>query len=461
MRRIRKFLVVAPCFGCIPFSAPVWLILATLGGDGIAFGATFDVNTTADGLDTLPGDGICQSVGSLCTLRAAIMEANSLPGPDIIQLRIAGTYLLSIPGQGEDAAALGDLDVTDDVQISAGTPVACIPTPTKPCPKPPSFVIDGNHLDRVFHIHPGATVSIGFVTIQNGDLYEDGGGIRNEGELMLGAVTTNNQTFGSGGGIYNAADATLTLFGGAVRNNIAAKTGGGIDNFGGTVQLFGSSISNNRAGNGGGLASSTSGGNMIVWNSTISGNLATQSQLGGGGVLNDLGSLTLGNSTISGNSAPRGGGAANFGGTVFSVNSTVTENEAGDTGGGLLNVGVGVEPSLYKGIVWLVNTIIARNVSGDCSNNASAAFINSLGHNLDGDGSCNLTAAGDLPGVANPLLGPLQDNGGETLTHALLSGSPAIDAGDSTACPSADQRFTPRPQGNGCDIGAYEYGVRR
>ncbi|MGE0825951.1 MAG: choice-of-anchor Q domain-containing protein [Candidatus Binatia bacterium] len=90
--------------------------------------------------------------------------------------------------------------------------------------------------------------------------------------------------------------------------------------------------------------------------------------------------------------------------------------------------------------------------------------ITSLGHNLSSDTSCGLTRPGDLVGV-DPLLGPLQDNGGPTLTHALLPGSPAIDAGDDLACPASDQRRAVRPQdGNGdslavCDIGAFEVGV--
>jgi hypothetical protein len=82
-------------------------------------------------------------------------------------------------------------------------------------------------------------------------------------------------------------------------------------------------------------------------------------------------------------------------------------------------------------------------------------IIESDGHNLDSDGSCFLTATGDLP-KRNPLLGPLAFNGGPTETEALLAGSPAIDAGAADGCPQYDQRGVVRPQGAGCDIGAYE-----
>jgi hypothetical protein len=105
---------------------------------------------------------------------------------------------------------------------------------------------------------------------------------------------------------------------------------------------------------------------------------------------------------------------------------------------------------------------VARNSAGDCT---IASGVTSLGHNLSSDGTCGLSAPGDLSNV-DPQLGPLADNGGpgapRTLTHALLPGSPAIDAGDNAGCPPSDQRFDERPMdGSGdsvavCDIGSYE-----
>ena len=100
--------------------------------------------------------------------------------------------------------------------------------------------------------------------------------------------------------------------------------------------------------------------------------------------------------------------------------------------------------------VKLINTIVAKNpLGGNCDSR-----IIPLGHNLDDD-TCNLTEPTDLPNT-DPMLGPLKNNGGPTETHALLPGSPAIDAGDDRVTPPTDQRGEPRPQGAASDIGAYE-----
>jgi hypothetical protein len=98
----------------------------------------------------------------------------------------------------------------------------------------------------------------------------------------------------------------------------------------------------------------------------------------------------------------------------------------------------------------LQNTII----QDDNQSCAASGFL-SLGGNIDSDDTCNLIEPSDKPG-SNPLLGPLADNGGPTQTHALLEGSPAIDAGENAGCPAEDQRGVARPLGNGCDMGAYE-----
>ena len=186
-------------------------------------------------------------------------------------------------------------------------------------------------------------------------------------------------------------------------------------------------------------------GTLTIVDSTLSGNTAP---LGGG--IRNSGSLTLTNSTLSGNHADIGGGINNNG-TLNITNRTFSGNFAQEEGGGIYN----------SGTLTIANSIVANSTyGGDCS----ASFpITDGGHNLSSDDSCGFdTANGSLPDT-DPLLGPLQDNGGPTWTHALLEGSPAIDAGDDTQCPATDQRGVYRPLDGDkdglavCDIGSFEF----
>ena len=241
---------------------------------------------------------------------------------------------------------------------------------------------------------------------------------------------------GEGGGINNAG--TLTLTNSTVRDN-TALAGGGIFNQG-TLTLTNSTVSGNAAPGGGGIHNL---GTLFLNRSTISDNTA----LAGGGIFNDVdGELTITNSTVGDNTAQAGGGIWNQG-TVALGNSTLSGNSA-EGGGGISNATFGVAISL-------VNTVLAGNTADsglDC-----AGDLTSLGHNLVGSTTgCGFNpATGDLVNV-DPMLGPLADNGGPNFTHALLPGSPAIDAGDNEPCTHTDQRGIPRPQGAACDIGAYE-----
>jgi CSLREA domain-containing protein len=165
----------------------------------------------------------------------------------------------------------------------------------------------------------------------------------------------------------------------------------------------------------------------------------------GGGIYNG-GTLTLNNSTVSGNIASAGGGIYNSG--TLALNNVTIANNTADNGGGISNDA--------SGTVEFRNTIIAGNAPHDCS-----GTLSSQGYNLDSDGTCHLTGTGDISN-SNAKLGPLQNNGGKTETHALLPGSPAIDAGDDATCEATDQRGEFRPlDGDGvngprCDIGAFE-----
>ena len=168
------------------------------------------------------------------------------------------------------------------------------------------------------------------------------------------------------------------------------------------------------------------------------------------------GTLTLRDSTVGGNSAGfDGGGIFNSGtfsraGTVTLANSTVSSNTATEGSGGISNryirwrnIASQHHPSRKHGVPDAAETVVAT--------------LTSLGHNLVGStAGCGFTpATGDVVNV-NAMLGPLADNGGPTFTHALLPGSPAIDAGDDEACPDIDQRGVARPRGAACDIGAFE-----
>jgi hypothetical protein len=348
----------------------------------------------------------------------------------------------------------------------------------------------GNY--RIFTVAGATTVSISGLTITNGLVIEDraaGGGIDNAGTLTVSNCTISGNIAlgaigysraGYGGGIANFG--TLTLSNSTVAGNDARgegdACGGGISNDGGTVTVNNSTISGNTAlwqsfddngGRGGGIYNV--GGTFTLSNTTFAGNHADGFYGGGGGIYNDdYGTVTLNNATVSGNSAIyAGGGILNSDyGTVTLNNATVSGNSVynGD-GGGIVNYGAltlnnatvssntfypggghGAGIANY-GTLHARNTIIAGNTPSDLVGN-----LGSLGHNLIGNtnGGSGFDDT-DLLNV-NPLLGPLQDNGGPTQTMALLAGSSALNAGDPTQLGMADQRGVARS--GGVNIGAYQ-----
>ena len=307
--------------------------------------------------------------------------------------------------------------------------------------------ISGNHASQVLGI--SGAVYISNITIADGNTYDSGGGIVNGGTLTLtnSTVSGNTVSFYGGGGIYNTGK--LIVSSSKVTDNSAGYIGGGIYNNGGTVNVSNSTISGNATNGGGGIYNDY--GILIVSDSTVSGNSAN---IVGGGIDNNGGTLTLTNSTVSGNSASSGGGIDNSrGATATLMNSTISGN-SGSSGGGAGGI-------YNDGHSTLTNSVVADQIiGGDCRTPGGTLQV-SLGYNLDSDGTCNLTAVGDLPNT-NPMLGPLALNApGTTQTHALQPGSPAIDHippsvnGCGTTV-STDQRGVSRPQGSGCDIGAYE-----
>lgn len=297
---------------------------------------------------------------------------------------------------------------------------------------------------RVFNITGNNNVTFDAVTIQ--------GGRRNAGD---------------GGGINHVGSGTLTINNSTIRNNRARGDGGGIDSRG-NVNITNSTISGNISeASGGGVNVYLNGGGISLVGSTVSGNTAED---GGGGIHTVEGTqINIVNSTISGNaSQANGGGIVNGGGGGQILNSTITNNRAdtdrfeGGNGGGLHSIG---------GTIVISNSIIAGNFDDSSMvqyNDLSGDTINGDGNNLIGDvtGAIGTIGTGsDLTfaslGITDvsQVLNPLADNGGAMQTHALVVGSPAIDAGNNASVPggiTTDQRGATRIFNNTVDIGAYE-----
>jgi hypothetical protein len=256
-----------------------------------------------------------------------------------------------------------------------------------------------------------------------------------------------------------SAGATMSFSDMIVQNNLGpgVSLGAYADNM--TSSLTDVVIRNNGTtlGYGGGVTA-WYGGNLTLNNVTINDNQAWY----GGGVYygNQYGtdSLWMTNVTIYSNTAKyQGGGVYMHNGLstggLTATNVTIAYNRSlSGTGGSIYN---------DNSHVYLENTIVAYGVivSGTVANNCAgnlSANITSLGHNLESANTCDLSGAGVLTNT-DPLLDTeLRDNGGDTPTLALLSGSPAIDAGDDSLCPATDQRGVARPQATQCDMGAFE-----
>jgi hypothetical protein len=287
----------------------------------------------------------------------------------------------------------------------------------------------------------GSTISGNFATVALGGGLDVGGIIH-----INNSVIENNFAELGGGGINATTAGNVSITNSAVVNNEADAfteftTGGGILNAG-KLTLTAVTLQDNRAYDGGGLYNNGTQA-VTVQTSTISGNEAAGGD--GGGIYLYPGALTLLNSTLSGNAAVGyGGGLFATTGTAQLTNVTFNLNIAAREGGGL-----------YKSdgaSLSLINTIIANNTGGDCGLQNP---LTSNGYNLAGDATCGLNNTGDLENT-DPLLSPLADNGGFTLTHLPQAASPALDGGSNINCPATDQRGIVRPQKGVCDIGAVE-----
>ncbi|MBA3029339.1 MAG: CSLREA domain-containing protein [Desulfobacteraceae bacterium] len=423
------------------FGFIVLQILLMTFGVGPLLGADFDVNTTTDTQDSNPGDGICADSNGDCSLRAAIMEANSLSGDDTVSLP-SGTYTLTLEGM-EDYASVNDLDA-----IPAHT-LTVIGSGNGG-----EVIIDSTPLnDRSFEIHDGATLILKNLTITGGlpDYGPvEGGGIRVAAGGILNldhVIITENQAL-YGGGIYNAG--TLTgEFVSVISNSMmtgASGYGGGIFlawTTNNSVNLKRSLVADNRADYGAGIYN---GGNGSYY-SPVGGN------------------LRLENVTVSDNTAVESGGGIQFqqGSSAYLVNCTVVNNvnSSYSSGAGMMGNGA---PALD-----FLNTLVANNRNNigldNCyqipeSTSQTQSGLNNayfdqnvpFGHNMS-DGDCFTPVADVMMEASLTTSDALAGVG----TYALQEGSPAIDAGDWEDFPVLDVFGTSRPQGDAPDIGAYEF----
>lgn len=414
------------------------------------------VTTTADEVDQRPGNGTCATVSNTCSLRAAVQEANRLPGSQTIIVP-AGVYDLSIPPDNENlldpaAAGGGDLDLFGSV-IVAGADQATV-------------IVDGNDLSRIFDVVPNATASISGMTIRDGTDF-GGGGVRVQTSSLTldNVIVEDNESQIAGGGIeVGGLDSVLEIRNSIVRNNRAplfGGSGGGIEATGQITINRTRIVGNQASGSGGGLRGS---GVVSVIESTIANNKALFSFHNGGGI--SASGLNLVDSTVSGNTADaHGGGVSAFSGSI--VNSTVSGNTSATRGGGvstsgtltLLHVtiadnkavggGNGLFP-LGDSELSLQNTILADPSGTECAGLPPA----SKGNNIASDASCSLTAGGDRQ-TTDARINPLADNGGPTQTHLPRARSSAIDAAADVGL-LRDQRGVRRPQGARPDIGSVE-----
>jgi hypothetical protein len=300
--------------------------------------------------------------------------------------------------------------------------------------------------ERIFLIEQDAEVRIENITLRHGkpsNAAECGGAIMNYGTLVLTQVVVSENIANSGGGICNSG--TLTLTNSSVSQNTA--DGEGPEGY--------------TCGAGGGIKCER--GSLILINSLVNGNQSMDADpfrevgVGGGIHIGCNCSATITNSTISGNRSVKLGGGIFVHGDLELINCTITDNITKGEAGGVY----------VRGHMDYMNTIIADNTGqgGSCIIGGPGGYkgegsIGGNTNNLVRGGNCN-------PDFSDkPMLGPLADNGGDTLTHALLPGSPAIDIIPASSCTlPTDQRGLPRPvslesASTPCDIGAFEVQYR-
>ncbi|WP_234572344.1 T9SS type A sorting domain-containing protein [Rhodohalobacter sp. 614A] len=385
------------------------VMLLILAFPTIVMAQTYTVNSTGDDVDANPGNGTCATSGGVCTLRAAMQEAEAVSGRQDIVFHSSVTGTIHLEG------ALPDITTGMSI-IGPGADVLTLRR-------------SGSGTYRIFHIIQ-RNITISGLTITNGNVSR-GAAIYNKGNLTLleSVITANAGTYG--GGIANESSLLI-------ENSI---------------------ISNNTGGNGAGIYNDN--GNLTIRNSAIIDNKANNSgSSNGGGITNrDEAILTIENSTISRNLAEgSGGGISSYlYSTVTIKNSTLTGNSSGYSLGG-------ASLDTDRTTITIYNSVIGNSQEGDeCVLERNDGLT--ISYSLNEDGTCFEGGSnGNLTG--DPGLADLADNGGLTPTHALLPDSPLIDAGDPSTSSGGfltngngpiDQAGNSRFTGAAIDIGAYEF----
>jgi parallel beta-helix repeat protein len=401
---------------------------------------TFTVNSSLDRSDAIPGDGICRTSQGVCSLRAAIIEANALPGADTIRI-LPGTYELQIPTVNADLPETGDWDIHGPVTIYGEST------------NPADTVIDGGWplpgaspeargIDRLFEIHPGTwNVTLQNLTLREGYSVEDGGAIQNwsSGLLRLDTVVVRDSLAGGAGGGLNNADPAFYEWAIAPLNPPPS----------GRVEIVNSVFSGNAAGSGAAVNNSTTGTISIIAGSRIVDNpgamIPDPAQVinpldpepiqyvpapgvytpNSGAIVNEgvgdsVGTIRIADATLANNWAAANGAAVsnNGSGALVIERTTISENHTEAGGGGIYTGG---------GNVTIANSTIAENVAHDGGGIYSSGAVDTVGLRP------RLTLSGStVTGNSAHAGGGGMANGGEThliIADVSFTGNHAGDAG--------------------------------
>ena len=407
---------------------PLLVILLALLLVSTASATTFSVNSQADVGDDSLGDNVCHAILGLpgvCTLRAAIQEANAHPGADTISLTAGQVYTLTRAGFDANAGN-GDLDVTDNLSIFF------LASGTRP-------VVDVNGLERAFEVHDANLTLFGF-DITGGDATvpgeQNGGAVAvnfDSGIVQLSFMRFHGNRANFGGAVYNDGDSTTIsaseFFDNEADNDFPDSIGSAIHNRGEITIENSSVFANSGVGGNSAITVSNRPPNVGVPSMTVA-NTTIAENIGIGLWSEDESNLTVRNSTIVGNS---------------SVGLRLA----------------GVDPSLFLRV-----SVIAQNGSTDCVFTGAPGTLSLDRYNLDSDDTCGLGPGTSNFPDTNPRLTPLALHGGFTHVSWPLTNSPLIDTGHPTigsiGCEAEDQHFLERPvdfDGVGavrCDIGSVE-----